>query len=190
MKVSELEWLVGFIERKSIESKRFDVQSLTLSSKNKDFLFDIKEKLGLSVNPYLNGNKTAYEIKFANYADSEIIYSIFHHNIVTERFLQIFNVFEQKFDFVNILSTISNIKPNINDGWLSGVIDARTSFAFDDFSPIVIIRSHVEFDNFIKSIFPEINFNNKKKIIQGIAIKPIINYLNNFNPKLQAKTFL
>ncbi len=43
MEVSELKWLVGFIERKSLESKRYATQSLTLSSKNKKYLFNIKK---------------------------------------------------------------------------------------------------------------------------------------------------
>ena len=88
------------------------------------------------------------------------------------------------------MSSISNIKPSLNDAWLSGVIDARTSFAFDEFSPVIIIRPHNEFDKFIKLIFPEINCNNKKNIIQGITIKPIIDYLNIYPPKLQSETFL
>lgn len=87
------------------------------------------------------------------------------------------------------MSYLSNIKPNTNDGWISGVIDARTSFAFDDFSPKIIIRSNVEFDKFIKLIFPEIIFNNNNNI-QGVAIKPIIDYLSIFNPKLQSETFI
>jgi hypothetical protein len=165
-----------------------------LSSKNKEFLFYIKNKLELSVNPYLNGGKTAYDLKFANKTDSEIIYSILHHNIVTERFLKIFNVFlrsKQKFDFVNVLSSLSDIKPSISDGWISGVIDARTSFTFDGFSPKIVIRSNDEFDKFIKLIFScsaEINFKNKNNI-QGINIKPIVDYLNVYNPKLQSDTF-
>jgi hypothetical protein len=98
------------------------------------------------------------------------------------------------------LSSLSNIKPNIDDGWISGVIDARTSFTFDDFSPKIAIRSNDEFDKFIKFIFfsrptsgqgarDEINFDKNNKI-QGITIKPIMDYLNIYNPKLQSETFI
>lgn len=41
MEQFELEWLVGYIERKGIEDERYDTKSLTLSSKNQDFLLFI-----------------------------------------------------------------------------------------------------------------------------------------------------
>lgn len=152
-----------------------------------------KNKLQLVANPYLNGSKTAYYLKFANYLDSEILYSILFLNIVSERFLKVFNGFEQKFYFINVSSSLPHIQPGLNDGWLSGVIDARTSFTFDDFSPKLSIGSHEEFDKFIKLVFYGINFSSSRQNqfkVQGISIKPILDYLNIYNPILQSETFI
>lgn len=48
MDIAELEWFVGFIERRCNESTRYDIKALTLLSKNKEFLFYVKNKLELS----------------------------------------------------------------------------------------------------------------------------------------------
>ena len=44
--------------------------------------------LGVIVTPVLNGVKNAYYLKMANNNESEILFSIFHNNIVTPKFFK------------------------------------------------------------------------------------------------------
>jgi hypothetical protein len=113
---SDLEWLVGFIEKRCTGLNRFDTESLMLSSKNLKFLKYISDMLNLIVKPNLNGSKNAYQLKFANNLDSEIIFSILQNNIITSSFLDLFNTFESKFNFVDSITTVnSNIIPSLKD---------------------------------------------------------------------------
>ena len=78
-----------------------------LSSKNVNFLLFLKNKLGLTVNPFLNSPKTAYLLQIANNLDSELIFSILYNNIITPQFLNIFNDFIIKFNFVKKKTSLS-----------------------------------------------------------------------------------
>lgn len=157
---AELEWLVGFIERKGTVLKRFDTYSLLLSSKNNNFLLNLKQKLGITVNPILNGPKNAYLLHFANKLDSELIFSILYNNIVTPQFLKAFIEFSTKFNFINSLKMkTANIMPSLKDGWISGVLDAYSSFSFDDYSPNFRVQSSEDFNNIFKLLFPSGRFN-------------------------------
>jgi hypothetical protein len=190
MSISDLEWFVGFMEKKASLIKRYDTKALLISSKNEKFLIQIKEMLGLKVNPFINGAKTAYNLQIANNSDSELIYSILHKNIITESFLNLFNEFESKLSFVKNLSILSKTKPSITNAWLSGVIDARCSFSLDEFSPLIRIRTDKDFNDFIINLFPNPRVSKTELTFSGVRVLPLLAYLENYQPKLQKETYI
>ena len=189
LKISELEWLVGFMEKNCRGLTRYDTNCLMLSSKNVNFLLFLKNKLGLTVNPFLNSPKTAYLLQIANNLDSELIFSILYNNIITPQFLNIFNDFIIKFNFVKKKTSLSYINPSLKDAWLAGVIDAHASFSFDDFSPLIRISSHPDFDFFFKLLLPMANFRKKDIAYNGTKAMPFMEYITEYPLILQSDTF-
>lgn len=104
-----------------------------------DFLHYIKETLQLSSTPFYRekeGNQ--YLIKGTN--DIELMSSIFYKNIITDTYQDTFVKFAAT---LNLLfdNEFSSVTPSISldNGWLSGVIDAHCSFSFDKDYPVIRI---------------------------------------------------
>ena len=139
---SWLEWFVGFCERRSSYQSFSHTNSLTIRMLDSDFLHYIKETLQLSSTPFYRekeGNQ--YLIKGTN--DIELMSSIFYKNIITDTYQDTFVKFAATLNKKVLLfdNEFSSVTPSISldNGWLSGVIDAHCSFSFDKDYPVIRI---------------------------------------------------
>ena len=194
---SWLEWFVGFCERRSSYQSFGHTNSLTIRMQDTDFLHYIKETLQLSSTPFYRekeGNQ--YLIKGTN--DIELMSSIFYKNIITDTYYDTFIKFAATLNKKVLLfnNEFSGVTPTISldNGWLSGVIDAHCSFSFDKDYPMVrmALQNKKGIALAIIALLGYGNYNEKRSVlvIKGEkAIQPLLDYLEKYPLKYQNETY-
>jgi hypothetical protein len=80
---------------------------------DKNFLIYIKNMLNLTANPFTR-EKVGYQIQIGNLLDSEILFSIFYNNLITQDFKEkFFSNFSSKFNGVKFTNQDNKEKDNL-----------------------------------------------------------------------------
>jgi NADH-ubiquinone oxidoreductase chain 3 len=194
-----LEWFTGFIERRANIHSQYHTKSIKLSMTDKNFLIYIKNMLNLTANPFTR-EKVGYQIQIGNLLDSEILFSIFYNNLITQDFKEkFFSNFSSKFNGVKFTNQDNKEKDNLlskislSNGWLAGFIDANSSFYFKGFIPVISIISNKHYDILviISKLFPNSKFKTDKNlIISGKdSVILVLDYLEKYPPKLKISNY-
>jgi hypothetical protein len=190
---SWLEWFIGFSERRGNYHSFAHTNRLSFNNANLDILIYISNELNLKSLPFAR-EKSGYQLLITGVADSDLIASIFYNNIVTEHFLREFTIYTSNIsNRVNLSISSKGLSiANLNNAWLSGVIDAHSSFGFKDrFTPIITftLTNHPELVIALLSVFEASRQSGNKIVLQGDKkVKPIMDYLDKYPLKYKAST--
>lgn len=177
-----LEWFVGFIEKRGHLHTQYHTNYLVLRSEYLSFLEHIKDQLGLT--SQIIPSKNSYMIMINGINDLDTIVSICHNNIVTEEFLPDYLKVTAKVNsLANLEETPKGISAiSLNNGWLSGLIDAGVTFMFTKASPM--IRFSVVDNPFLvtvlNTIFAGGVITGTRLIFRGNNVIPILEYLDKY----------
>lgn len=179
-----LEWFVGFCERRAHYHSFGHTNALSFQMKELDFLVYLKESLQLGSNPFVRA-KSGHQLLISGVADADVMASIFYNNIVTPEFLEDFNKFT-----ANMASRVDlSMTPkgpsaaNVDNAWLSGIIDANASFGFKErFTPIItfFFTNHPLLLSMMAAAFTPTSIKKNSLVYQGKKVNAIMEYLDRF----------
>lgn len=132
--------------------------------------------------------------------DLDILFSILHTNLITDKFkIEFAQIFRNKYKYLIDLipdaeQENTSMDVNINNGWLSGFIDANSSIYFDGLKPRITINLSNDYEILLKinTLFPNSNLcSNKKTLIFSgdKGVKPLLLYLEKYPLKYQKAVY-
>ena len=133
-----LVWFIGFCERRANYASFGHTNQLIMAMKELDFLNYISDQLNLRSRPIVR-RKRGHQLIMTGMGDRDCLSTIFYKNLVTQKFIDTVRQFTANSNNrVDLSMTPKGVSAaSLDNSWLSGIIDAHSSFFFDKGIPVV-----------------------------------------------------